>query len=252
MNMRTIAMRRVYAWGVHVLTASGVIFGLMAILAVEARNWRAVMVWLFVALVVDGIDGPIARKINVQDALPRFDGSTLDLLVDYFTFVIVPALLLYHSALLPVSVRFVAAAAILMSALHHYCNRDIKTEDGYFVGFPAFWNIAAFYLYRFPLAPAISAAVVFVLSALTLAPIKVVHPLRVEKFRASNTIVAALWLAFAGISLAQPDLNERWLFLGNILPLIYFVWISVRRTVAGPDEVMIERGAAHARTEHGL
>ncbi|MGG1947026.1 CDP-alcohol phosphatidyltransferase family protein [Trinickia sp. NRRL B-1857] len=252
MNIRATATARAYAWGIHVLTASGVIFGLMAILAVEDRNWHGAMLWLFIALIVDGIDGPIARKINVQSALPRFDGGTLDLLVDYFTFVIVPALLLYHSALLPATVRFAAAATILMSALHHYCNRDIKTEDGYFVGFPAFWNVAVFYFYRFPQTPSITAATVFLLCALTLAPIKVVHPIRVKKFRALNVAVALLWLAFAGIALALPDLNESWLLLGNILPLTYFAWISIRRTVAGPDWRGIETSAEHAGTKHGV
>lgn len=243
---------RAYAWAVHAFTACGVICGLAALLAVEARDWSKVLFWLFVALIIDGIDGPIARKIDVKAILPRFDGGTLDLLVDYFTFVIVPALMLYHSELLPSSIRFALTVLILTSALHHYCNRDIKTADGYFVGFPAFWNIAVFYFYRFQPAPSVTAVAVALLCVLTLTPIKVVHPLRVEKFRILNIAVTLIWLLFAAIALARPDSHSDWLLLGNIFPLAYFAWISVRRTAGGPGSATIEKGAARADAEHGL
>lgn len=226
---------RWWAWCVHAFTASGVVLGLLALLAVESADWQLVFGWLLLALVIDAVDGPIARLIRIKTVLPRFDGGTLDLLVDYLTFVIVPALVLCHSTILPEPLRIAGAAAILVTALHHYCNLDIKTEDGYFVGFPAFWNIAVFYLYRFPLSPTVAAAIVVVLCALTCVPIKVVHPLRVKKFRVFSFAFLALWLAAGGLALLRPELNGNWLLVLNLLPLVYFTLISIRRTVAGVD-----------------
>ncbi|OFA05592.1 phosphatidylcholine synthase [Duganella sp. HH101] len=226
---------RWFAWCVHAFTASGVVLGLLALLAVEQGDWQVVFGWLLLALVIDAVDGPIARLIRIKTVLPRFDGSTLDLLVDYLTFVIVPALVLCHSTILPESLRIAGAAAILVTALHHYCNLDIKTEDGYFVGFPAFWNIAVFYLYRFPVSPTAAAAIVAVLCVLTCVPIKVVHPLRVKKFRVFSFAFLALWLVVGGFALLRPDLNGNWLLVPNLVPLAYFTLISIRRTVAGVD-----------------
>lgn len=229
MSMRWVA------WGVHGFTASGVVFGLLALLEVEQGNWQGVFGWLLLALVVDAIDGPIARLIRIKTVLPRFDGATLDLLVDYLTFVIVPALVLCHASILPESLRVAGAAAILVSALHHYCNLDIKTEDGYFVGFPAFWNIAVFYLYRFPVPPPVAAGIVAALCVLTCVPIKVVHPLRVRKFRVLSFVFLLLWLVVGGFVLLRPDLDGKVLLVANLVPLAYFTLISIRRTFAGAD-----------------
>lgn len=231
---------RLCAWSVHAFTASGVVFGLLALLAVEQADWRAAFGWLLVALVVDAIDGPIARMIHIKAVLPRFDGGTLDLLVDYLTFVIVPALVLYHSLILPESLRFVGASAIMVTALHHYCNLDIKTQDGYFVGFPAFWNIAVFIIYRFPPSPWVAAVIVFTFCLLTCVPIKVVHPFRVKKFRSLSFAFVALGLIAASIALLQPELQENWLLAANLLPLAYFTLISLRRTLAGPDSLAVK------------
>jgi len=229
MSMRWVA------WGVHGFTASGVVFGLLALLAVEQDDLQAVFGWLLLALVIDAVDGPMARLIRIKTVLPRFDGATLDLLVDYLTFVIVPALVLCHATILPEPLRVAGAAAILATALHHYCNLDIKTEDGYFVGFPAFWNIAVFYLYRFPAPPAVAAIIVAALCVLTCVPIKVVHPLRVKKFRVFSFAFLALWLVTGGLTLMRPDVNPSWLLAANLLPLAYFTLISIRRTFAGVD-----------------
>jgi len=234
-EMSAMPMLRICAWCIHLLTASGVVFGLLALSEIEKSHWIMAIIYLLIALIIDGVDGPLARKISIKTVLPRFDGTTLDLLVDYFTFVIVPALIFYRSEILPAPLRFAAAAAILMSALHHYCNLDIKTADGYFVGFPAFWNIAVFYLYRFPPAPWCAALMVFLLCALTLVPIKVVHPFRVKKFRVATFAVTLFWGVLAVSALARPAWQSSWLLAGNLAPLAYFTWISLRRTFAGSD-----------------
>ncbi len=140
---------RIPASLVHVLTASGAALALMALLAAADGNWQQMFIWLGLALIVDGIDGPLARAAQVDQVLPRFSGVRLDLIVDYLTYVAVPAFALSRAELLPEAFRLPAAIAILLSSLFHVADRESKTEDGYFVGFPAIWNVVCLYLFAF-------------------------------------------------------------------------------------------------------
>ena len=134
---------------VHLLTASGAALALLALLASASGDWQAMFMWLGLTLVVDGIDGPLARRAHVATVLPRFSGARLDLIVDYLTYVAIPAFALARAEILPEGFRLPAAIAILLSSLFHVVDRDSKTEDGYFVGFPAIWNIVCLYLFCF-------------------------------------------------------------------------------------------------------
>jgi len=238
------ARARAMAWGIHAFTASGVVWGLLALQAVEARDWAATMRWLFVALVVDAVDGPLARACKVKEVLPAFDGNILDLVVDYVTYVFVPAVMLYRADLLPPEMRTFASAAVLLSSLYHYGNVDIKTRDGYFEGFPAFWNIVVFYLYRFNLGQGIAAGIVLGLCLLTLLPVKCVHPFRVKRFRRATAAVTVAWAVLAGAALLRVATNvpEPWMLWANLAPVVYLVAISLRRTINGPDPVGAEVG----------
>ena len=144
---------------VHVLTASGAALALMALIAAADGHWQEMFVWLGLALIVDGIDGPLARAAKVDQVLPRFSGVRLDLIVDYLTYVAVPAFALARAELLPEAFRLPAAIAILLSSLFHVADRDSKTEDGYFVGFPAIWNIVCLYLFAFMPPPTLALVV---------------------------------------------------------------------------------------------
>src|ERR1700716_1543518 len=145
------------AWAIHALTASGAV---LAFLAVEKDRWRLALLWLGAALVVDGIDGPLARWAGGMQRAPAIDGTTLDLVVDYLTYVFVPAILIYHAGLLPSTYAPVAVAAILLSSLYTFARTDMKTPDNFFRGFPALWNVIAFYL--FMLQPGQTAGVIVV------------------------------------------------------------------------------------------
>ncbi|MBV8368252.1 MAG: phosphatidylcholine/phosphatidylserine synthase [Candidatus Eremiobacteraeota bacterium] len=181
------------AWLVHAFTAGMMILGVLALYAAERGDTRGALLWLALALFADGLDGPLARRFRVRDVLPAIDGGTLDLVVDYVTFVLVPAVLIGHTHLIPAPWSFVAVALILVSALYHYARTDLKTPDRYFNGFPAFWNVVAFYLLLWR-PPAFAAfAVVAVFAALTFAPVQFVHPLRVREHRPLLLAAIAVW-----------------------------------------------------------
>jgi phosphatidylcholine synthase len=153
---------------VHVLTASGAALALLALLAATAREWSLMFAWLGLALVIDGIDGPLARRLRVAEVLPRWSGDRLDLMVDYLTYIAVPAFALTQADLLPEVWRLPAAIAILLSSLFHMSDVKCKTEEGFFVGFPAIWNIVLLYLFAITPAPLFSLAVVVIFVVLTL------------------------------------------------------------------------------------
>jgi phosphatidylcholine synthase len=192
------------AWAIHTLTASGAVLALLALLAVEQERWRLALLWLAAALIVDGIDGPLARWAGVVRRTPGIDGATLDLVVDYLTYVFVPAILIYRAGLLPQPYALAGTAAILLSSLYTFARTDMKTADNFFRGFPALWNVVAFYLFMLRPGQMTGAVVVVVFSALTFAPIHFVHPVRVRRFQPWLGALTALWGA-ASLALLWPE-----------------------------------------------
>ncbi len=196
-----------FAWLVHAFTASGALLALLALMAVEERDWTMALVWLAVALFVDGVDGSLARWARVKEKAPRIDGDTLDLVIDYLTYVFVPALFIWRAELVPPGLAPWLAAAILVSSLYVFARTDMKTDDGYFRGFPALWSVVAFYLYVLQVSPGVGAGVVAVLAVMTFAPIHFVHPFRVRDYGAWLPGIAILWIA-ATCALLWPDWSE--------------------------------------------
>lgn len=188
-----MANGKLAAAGVHMLTASGVLAGFAAFLSAIDRDWTSAFIWLALATVIDGIDGPLARRFDVKTHLPRFSGERLDLVIDYFTYVIVPAFIIYASGLLPAGAALLAAGIVLTTSLFHFCDIESKTEDGYFVGFPAIWNGVALYLFIFGLPPVAAFLIIAALAGLTFVPLKWVHPVRVRRLRVPTFAVLALW-----------------------------------------------------------
>lgn len=182
-----------FAWLVHAFTASGVVLALLALLAVEERRFTLALTWLAVALLVDGFDGSLARWARVKQRAARVDGDTLDLVIDYLTYVFVPALFLWRAELIPPAFAPGLVAAILVSSLYVFARTDMKTDDGYFRGFPALWNLVAVYLFVLQPGPAVGAAVVAGLVVMTFAPIHFVHPFRVRDYGRWLPLLAVLW-----------------------------------------------------------
>jgi phosphatidylcholine synthase len=201
---------RLRAGLVHVLTATGAAFALLALIDAAHGEWQGMFVWLGVALFVDTIDGPLARRARVTEVLPRWSGERLDLIVDYLTYVGVPAFAVAESDLLPAPFRVAAAIAILLSSLFHMADLGSKTGAGYFVGFPAIWNVVLLYLFAFSPPPVVSLLIVGFFVGLTFVPILAVHPFRVAELRLVTLPATVLWVVAAVGAVANPFPSPPW------------------------------------------
>jgi phosphatidylcholine synthase len=181
------------AWLVHLLTASGAVLALLALAAIERESWRAALLLLLAALAIDAVDGSLARLARVKQRLPRIDGATLDLVVDYLNYVFVPVIFIWRAGLVPGPLAPALAAAIVLSSLYVFARSDMKTDDGYFRGFPALWNIVAVYLFAIQPGPGAGAIAVAALVALTFAPVHFVHPFRVRDYGRWPPLLALVW-----------------------------------------------------------
>jgi len=186
---------RLWAAGVHIFTALGVVCALMATLAIYDKNVEALFFWLAVAFFIDGVDGTMARAVGVKTHLPRFSGERLDLIIDYLTYVFVPALALLAWNHLQGTFGVILAAGICLSSLYHFSDNDSKNKDNCFVGFPAIWNIIAYFIFAIEPAAWVTNAVVLALIVLTFVPMPWVHPVRVEALR---PVTLAALAAFCG------------------------------------------------------
>jgi phosphatidylcholine synthase len=195
-------MRRA-AFGVHIFTALGAGIALVAMLEAVREHWANMFGWLGVALIVDAIDGPLARKFDVMRLQPNWSGEVLDLVVDFVTYVFVPAYAITASGLLlPLAAPLLGAGIVVSGALY-FADRRMKAADNHFRGFPALWNLAAFYLFLLHLPPALSSLAVAALIALTFVPFHVLHPIRVVRLRGLTLSLLAVWAVLAIITIAS-------------------------------------------------
>jgi phosphatidylcholine synthase len=223
-------------WAIHALTASGAVLAFLAFVAVEQQRFRLALLWLGAALIVDGLDGPLARWANVVQRVPIIDGVTLDLVVDYLTYVFVPAFLIYRASLLPGSYALIGVAAILLSSLYTFARTDMNTADKFFRGFPALWNVVAFYLFTLHVGQLANLIVVGVFVLLTFAPIYVVHPARVRSYQPWLMVATVLW-ATGSVALLFPDWGVLWIRAWLALSLsgaVALLVVSALRTLRGP------------------
>ncbi|UTD29124.1 phosphatidylcholine/phosphatidylserine synthase [Bradyrhizobium sp. WD16] len=187
------AAARLRAFAVHVLTALGGGIALLALLEAVREHWAAMFGWLGLALVIDAIDGPIARRLQVAAVLPDWSGDVLDLVVDFVTYVFVPAYAVAASGLLlPIAAPLIGGAIVVSGALY-FADRRMKAEDNHFRGFPALWNAAAFYLFLLKPPPLTGSVLMALLVLLTFVPFHVIHPVRVARLRSVNLALMALW-----------------------------------------------------------
>jgi phosphatidylcholine synthase len=205
---------RVRPFLVHIFTACGAACALLAMLAAAKADFVTMFVWLAVALFIDGTDGTLARKFHVAEILPRWSGDALDLVVDFTTYVFVPAFALATSGLLPEPVAIPLAIAIVVTSALYFADEQMKTADNYFRGFPALWNAVAFHLFVLKLPPWIAAVAVAVLVVLTFMPLRVLHPFRVPHLRVANLLALAVWCALGAYALMtalDPGAIVAWL-----------------------------------------
>ena len=194
---------RAAAFSVHLFTALGAGIALIALLEAVREHWAAMFAWLGLALVIDGLDGPIARRLDVIRVQPNWSGEVLDLVVDFVTYVFVPAYAITASGLLLPLAAPILGAGIVISGALYFADRRMKTDDNHFRGFPALWNAAAFYLFLLHWPPALSSLGVAILIGLTFVPFNVLHPVRVVRLRGLTLSLIGLWAVLAIYALAS-------------------------------------------------
>ena len=228
------------AWAVHALTATSALFALLALDAVLDSDFRLALVWLLCALAVDGVDGTLARAAQVKTRTPRFDGAALDLIVDYLTYVFVPTLFIWRAGLVPEWAALPLAALIQYSALYHFARADMKTDDHYFRGVPALWNLVAFYLWVIGTSPEVGGIVVALLALSSFTSVTFVHPFRVRDYGIALPALAVAW-GLATAALLWPGWDEAvrvvllWTSVATGLTLIALgLWRAVRGSKGRP------------------
>lgn len=229
--MHTLAWQRAGAGAVHLYTASGSALALLIVLA--AVNGDAVRaLWLgLVALVIDGTDGMLARRMQVKERLPRFDGARLDDIVDYLTYVFAPMLLLWSCGYLPPGVGGTALAVVpLLASSYQFCRVDAKTDDHFFLGFPSYWNIVAFYAVVMQLSPAVVATILLVCSVLVFVPVRYLYPSRTVTLRTTNLVLTAIWLILYAVQLWQMPHPASWAVLASLSYIGYYLIVSLYLT----------------------
>jgi phosphatidylcholine synthase len=225
-----INFERIRAFTVHIFTATGAALALLAMILATGGHWSAMFLCLGLALGVDGADGPMARAFQVQKLLPRWSGDTLDLVVDFTTYVFVPAYAIAASGLLPQVLEIPAGIIVVITGALYFADRDMKTKDNYFRGFPAVWNLGAFYLYLLEPPEWAAAAGVAVLAGLSFAPIKFLHPLRVQHWRMFNIALLALWAVLALVAIVHNLSPGFYVTLPLSLIAVYFFAVGLLRT----------------------
>ena len=235
-KIKKINKDKIAAWAVHGFTASGAVLGFLALISIFNNDQVSSFLWLGLALLVDGLDGTIARKIGVVDKAPNIDGSTLDNLIDYLNYVIIPSLMIYWFQMVPSGWEIIIPAGIFAVSLYTFANINMKTKDYYFSGFPALWNIVVLYFYILNTNLYVNLIVVILLSILTFIPIKFVHPLRVKKLRNITIFFTIIWSATTlKLVTTSPEINlfsdEKIVLLIWIICSLYFCSICFSRSL---------------------
>lgn len=219
------------ALGVHLLTGTGAVFAMLAMLAAVDEKWSLMFLWLVVAFFVDGIDGPLARRYDVKTNAPVFDGVLLDLIIDYLTYVFVPAYALFKSGLLPGWTGWFAIIIITFASGLYFADTRMKTKDYSFSGFPGCWNMVVLVLFAIQPNFWVSLALVTVLAIAMFAPVKFVHPVRTARWRLITLPMALAWTFFAGWA-AWVDFDPAsWAHYGLMVTSIYLLGAGAAQQV---------------------
>jgi len=231
---------RVKALSVHLLTASGAVLSMFAMLAAVEENWSMMFLWLVIALIVDGVDGPLARKYDVQKNWPTYDGVLMDLIVDYLTYVFIPAYALFKSGLLTGWTGWLAIIVICYGSVIYFADTRMKTKDKSFAGFPACWNMVVLVLFATQPSQMVILLVVVLLTVAMFTNLKFIHPTRTHRWHRLSLAVCIAWIALAGWA-ALWDFDEgpvaKWAL---VLTSLYLV-------LAGVAQQMIPEGIRRLR-----
>ena len=223
---------------IHLFTVSGVLFSFLALLASIQKDFPLTFFFLSIALFIDGIDGSLARKVDVKQYTPHINGENLDNIIDYLNYVFVPAFVIYWLDMVPSGTELLSALIILVVSCYTFANNNMKTTDFYFSGFPALWNIVILYFYILNTNPLINFIVICTLAVLTFIPIKFSHPFRVLYLRKITLSVLTIWFFTTVLIFFIEDFESstnKIVFYLWVLTSIYFFLLTILRTIRGPN-----------------
>jgi phosphatidylcholine synthase len=229
------------AWLVHLYTALGAVIAFFTVHSLEQENFRQALFLMASAVVIDATDGTLARVARVKELIPWFDGDLLDEIVDYLNYALVPCLFLLRADLLPVHDAWWLAPLPLLASAYGFCQKDAKTADFFFLGFPSYWNVVAFYLYTLKTPLWVNAFLVIGLSALVFVPIRYIYPSRSPRFRYQTNLLGALWaLAIFYVIYSLPASSTALAFATLLFPVYYTalsLWLEfLRMTKTSPRD----------------
>jgi len=216
---------------VHFLTASGAVFAMLALLAAMDREWAMMFLWLVVAFAVDGIDGPLARRYLVWQNAPRFDGVLLDLIIDYLTYVFIPAFALFKSDLLPGWTGWMAIIIITYASALYFADTNMKTKDNSFSGFPGCWQMTVLVMFAVQPPTWLILLLVTLLSVAMFLPLKFIHPVRTERWRVLSLPMTFAWTFFAGWAAWVDFHPESWAHWGLVVTSVYLLFAGIAQQV---------------------
>ncbi len=219
------------AYLVHLFTATGAVFAMLAMLAAVEADWSLMFVWLVVAFVVDGIDGPLARRYHVRSHAPKIDGVLLDLIIDYLTYVFIPAYALFKSDLLPGWTGWIACILVTFASVVYFADTRMKTKDNSFAGFPACWNMVAVVIFALQPPFWASLALVVVLAVTMFTPLKFIHPVRTVRWRRVSLPVALAWTGFAGWAAVVDFDPDGWAAWGLLATSAYLLVAGIAQQI---------------------
>ena len=233
---RPVRVARAAGFSVHLFTASGGAVAVLALYAAIERNFSATFAWLGLALLIDGIDGTLARAARVRVTAASIDGAVLDLVIDFLTYVLVPVVALWRSDLMPTEASFWIGLVVTIASALYFADTRMKTDDLWFRGFPATWNIIVLYLFILRPPWMVSAAILLGATTLMFAPVVFVHPLRVVKLRSLTMAMSFVWFLLATIAIVENLRPSAWVAWGLIATVAYFLALPLLRYSPWADD----------------
>jgi phosphatidylcholine synthase len=222
--------RRIYAHGVHLFTATGAIWGLLALIAVFKHEWRLAILWMILAIFVDGFDGMLARRADVKKYAGGIDGALLDNILDYLNYVVVPALFLIEADFLPLGFKYPIAFAILLTSAYQFTQVDAKTDethDYFFKGFPSYWNVVVLYMLVMRLNPWLNLALLVAFNILVFVPIKYIYPSRNLRLKTLTSILSYLYGIIGIWGVMQYPNVPQWVVWASFIYVGYYTVLSL-------------------------
>ena len=222
---------RIKALSVHLLTATGAVLSMFAMLAAVEGKWSLMFLWLVLALLVDGIDGPLARRYDVETNWPTYDGVLMDLIVDYLTYVFIPAYALFKSGLLGGMAGWLAIIAIVYGSVVYFADTRMKTQDKSFSGFPACWNMVVLVLFAIAPPPTVILIIVVGLTVAMFLNLKFIHPTRTKRWRKLSLPISCAWVFFAAWAAYVDFAEGNWAHWGLVATSIYLCLAGIAQQI---------------------